>query len=83
MILHVNRLQADNSHEKSSLIFFRKLGKIPQICNLPEDDSHEKSSLIFIENEERYHKFVICCKYCSLTVGPNRLSMCKRAPLKL
>ena len=30
MIFHENRLLADNSHEISYLIFFRKLGKMSQ-----------------------------------------------------
>ena len=30
MIFHENRLLADDSHEISYLIFFRKLGKMPQ-----------------------------------------------------
>ena len=30
MIFHENRLLADNSHEISCLIFFRKLGKMSQ-----------------------------------------------------
>ena len=30
MIIHENRLPADDSHEISCLIFFRKLGKMSQ-----------------------------------------------------
>ena len=30
MIFHENRLQADDSHETSYLIFYRKLGKMSQ-----------------------------------------------------
>ena len=30
MIFHENRLLADDSHETSNLIFFRKLGKMSQ-----------------------------------------------------
>ena len=33
MIFHENRLLADDSHEISNLIFFRKLGKMLQILS--------------------------------------------------